>query len=236
MTPCNIKNIRPYNRMSDEITTIAADYIYLVFLGASDIIGKIVNKLNEDAKACNGDPTDYKTYRAFKNKPINIYVKNDISKPCVRMLESQKIQEILRNDAIKRITDSNRSKSKDKISKEIIDENDIESCIKYVELDEGIETAQCLTYADITDNNSVKRKTPAKNLSMLMVLNEADTHYKLSFPVLQLDEEENPDKLISGWLKEHNLENDIVKELVIRPTTIVGKEHDILVFAAFVNE
>jgi len=234
--------------MSDKITTIiAADYIYLVFLGSSDIIEKIVNKLNEDSKTSinTNDLTDYKTYRAFKNKPINIYVKNDISDPCVELLESPKIQAILRNDAIKRITDKirltdvNRSKLKPSIDINIninIDEDDIESCIKYIELDEGIETAQCLTYADITGNNSVKRKTPAKNLSMLLVLNEAETHYKLSFPILQLDEEENPDKLISGWLKEHELENDLVKELVIRPINIVGKEHDILVFTAFVNE
>jgi len=70
---------------------------------------------------------------------------------------------------------------------------------------------------------------------MLMVLSETETHYKLRFPDLQLEEEENPDILISNWLKENDL-SDIVRELIIRPINIVGTEHDILVFAAFVNE
>jgi hypothetical protein len=69
----------------------------------------------------------------------------------------------------------------------------------------------------------------------LMVIVDTDSHYKLGYPILQLDEEENPDKLISKWLKDHSLE-DLVRELTIRPINIVGNDHDILVFAAFVNE
>jgi hypothetical protein len=81
-----------------------------------------------------------------------------------------------------------------------------------------------------------KRKTPISNLMMIMVMIRNDTHYKLSYPILQLDEEENPDKLVSKWLSDHDISKDDVHDVSIRPVHIVGKEHDILVFSAFVNE
>ena len=71
---------------------------------------------------------------------------------------------------------------------------------------------------------------------MIMVLLPSDTHYKLSFPILHLDEEENPDKLVSKWLADHDISKADVSVVSIEPVKIVGKEHDILVFSAFVNE
>ena len=90
-------------------------------------------------------------------------------------------------------------------------------------LDEGIETAQCLTYAE-----------GYKNFYMLLEIIHEPTHFRLTFPILQLDEEVNPDELISTWIIKNNISN-IAKDLTVKPVNIVGIEHDILVFAACIN-
>lgn len=166
----------------DKITTIiAADYMYIVFIGSNEELGKIINKLNtqENNK---------------KNK--DIYLLCSITEPCINMLDGELIRGIADN--------------------------------KYVILDEGVETTQCLIYADISSNDS---SNAINNMSLMMVINTFDSYYKLSYPILQLEEEENPDKLIRKWLIDHNLTSEI-KELTIRPVNIVGNEHDILVFSA----
>jgi hypothetical protein len=226
-------------------TIIAADYMYLVFLGNNETIGKMVDKLNKNAEKpqdslLNTDKS-YKSYKIIKNKIVNIYVKSEISSPCIDMLEEDQIQKILVNDAIAHIKKMRVSKSpkigSNDDSNEIT-ESDIDENKKYVILDEGVETAQCLTYADVSSNDiaAAKRKTPSADLMMIMVMIGNDSHYKLSYPVLQLDEEENPDKLVSKWLSEHDISKDDVHDVSIRPVHIVGNEHDILVFSAFVNE
>jgi hypothetical protein len=225
-----------YNRMTnDKVTTIiAADYMYLVFLGDDNIMEKIVDKLNKDVNETIETLKNNKTYKSSKVQQRIIYMKSDISSPCIDILESDHILEILRNDAIDNIK---KIKKNIKLNIDEISEQDIDVNKKYVTPDEGVETAQCLTYADVSCNDTTisKRKTNINNLMMLMVIVDTDSHYKLGYPILQLDEEENPDKLISKWLKDHSLE-DLVRELTIRPINIVGNDHDILVFAAFVNE
>jgi len=226
-------------------TIIAADYMYLVFLGNNETIGKMVDKLNKNAE----NPQDslpnidksYKSNKIIKNKIVNIYVQSEISSPCIDMLEGDQIQKILVNDAIEHIKKTRASKSSkigSNINNDEITESDIDENKKYVILDEGVETAQCLTYADVSSNDiaAAKRKTPSTDLMMIMVMIGNDSHYKLSYPVLQLDEEENPDKLVSKWLSEHDISKDDVHDVSIRPVHIVGNEHDILVFSAFVNE
>lgn len=224
---------------NDKVTTIiAADYMYLVFLGDEDIMGKIVDKLNKDVNEMLELAKHNKSYKSSKIHQRLIYMKSDIASPCIDILESDAIIEILRNDAINNIKKMRSNKVNKNISDVVkISEQDIDVNKKYVTPDEGVETAQCLTYADVSCNDTTisKRKTNVNNLMMLMVMVDTDSHYKLSFPILQLDEEENPDKLISKWLKDHKLE-DLVRELTIRPINIVGNDHDILVFAAFVNE
>lgn len=248
---------------NDKVTTIiAADYMYLVFLGDDDIMEKIVDKLNKDVVEMLEFAKNNKTYKSTKTQHRLIYMKSDIASPCIDILESEKTQEILRSDAITNILQQNKTKvhnkpkyktqnktqskahnktqnNQNKINTNTSDisEQDIDINKKYVMPDEGVETAQCLTFADVSCNESIiaKRKTNINNLMMLMVMIDTDSHYKLSFPILQLDEEENPDKLISKWLKDHKLE-DLVRELTIRPINIVGNDHDILVFAAFINE
>lgn len=214
----------------DKITTIiAADYMYLVFLGEEETIDRVMNKLNKNAENAdkqNENDKSYKSYKSNKLKPIHRYIKYEISNPCVGMLDEEQIQKILIDDAKKTINKNNTGP---------VTDGQIDIHKKYVILDEGVETAQCLTYADISsiDISFSKNRNNTTKLMMLMVMISNDTHYKLSFPILQLDEEENPDKLISKWLKDHNLE-DIVKELTIRPVNIVGNEHEILVFTAFI--
>jgi len=221
---------------NDKVTTIiAADYMYLVFLGDDGIMDKIVDKLNNDVNDMIETSKNNKTYKS-KIQQKRIYMKYDVSSPCIDILESNHISDILRNDAINDIKKL-RTKSSFMNDNKEISEQDIDVNKKYVTPDEGVETAQCLTYADLSCNDATisKRKTGINNLMMLMVMVDTDSHYKLSFPILQLDEEENPDKLISKWLKDHKLE-ELVVELTIRPINIVGNDHDILVFAAFVNE
>lgn len=219
---------------NDKVTTIiAADFMYLIFLGKCDIMERIVNKLNNDVEISLSAIKNIKSYRSTKTQQRFIYIKHDICTPCIDVLESENVQKILYDDAVINIK---KYKKKNQES-EIITAHDIDIHKKYVIPDEGVETAQCLTYADISCNDTIisRQKIHNKDLMMLMVMIESDTHYKLSFPVLQLDEEENPDKLISKWLKDHNIDN-LVKELTIRPINIVGNEHDILVFTAFVIE
>jgi hypothetical protein len=164
--------------MNKETTIIAADYMYLIFLGREEIIDKIINKLNNDKKT--------------------LYIKYEISNPCINLIDDNEIRKIISSE-------------------------------KYIIIDEGVETAQCLTYADISSNNDSTKM-------MIMMLIDNGSYYKLSFPILQLDEEENPDKLVSKWLISHNISKSDISNITIRPVQIVGTDHDILVFSALINE
>lgn len=196
--------------------TISADFMYLVFLGNDEIMGKIVDKLNDFT------PPNPKKITVKKN----IYVTHDMATPCIDILETEQIQSILRTEAIKNIKKPN------------VTDSDIDDHKKYVIIDEGVETAQCLVCANVS-HKEVGETTKTVNFTaeytMLMIMIDELTHYKLSFPAIQLGEEENADEIVSRWLKDNNIE-DIVRELTIRPVNIVGTEHDILVFVAFVDE
>ena len=233
---------------SEKAVTIQADYMYLIFLGDTDTIDKIVEKLNKNDEKINNEKTNNepnklnkeRLIQTDKNKQPLIYIKCEINNPCINMIEEDHIQKILTDDALKQIETlrAKNKKSNNKENKNVeVTDSDIDSNKKYIKLDEGVETAQCLTYADVSSNDvaAIKRKTPGPKLVMVMVMMKNDSCFTLSYPILQLDQEENPDKLISKWLKEHNLKS-IVRELTIRPVHIVGNEHDILVFSAFVNE
>jgi len=200
------------SNVNDMTTIIAADYMYLIILGDDDVIHKIVNKLNKQSK----------------EKKINTqYTMCRIDKPCAELLDDDYIQNILINEA-KDTVSTNKSDNN------IVD-SDIDRYKKYIVFDEGIETAQCLTYADILSTDiSYYKNNNKENNSMLMELIDTNTYYKISYPILQLGEEVTPDDLISAWI----INNDIVslaKDLTIKPVNIVGTEHDILVFAAYIN-
>ena len=190
---------------NDELTTIiAADYMYLIILGDEKTIGRLVNKLNYDAK---------------KNNLSKRFIINNIDVTCAEMLDNEDIQNILTKEAKKKIKKNNKDNGENKTVSDI----NIDIHKKYVVIDEGIETAQCLTFAE-----------GYKNYFMLMEIINEPTCYKVSFPILQLDEEVNPDELISDWITDNGV-SDIAKDLTVKPVNIVGTDHDILVFAACVN-
>jgi hypothetical protein len=69
----------------DELTIIAADYMYLIILSDEFTIKKIVNKLNSNNNE--------------KNK--NFYIMNDIDKPCAEILDDEYIKKIIIDEAKK---------------------------------------------------------------------------------------------------------------------------------------
>lgn len=195
---------------NDLTTIIAADYMYLIILGNEDIMGNIVKKLNNNKK------NNY------------IYVSHQIDHPCAEMLEEKHIKDILTTEAIETF-------NKDNNNNELITDTDIDLLKKYMIFDEGVETAQCLTYADLSGTDLALFKNCKKSRNyMLMEIKSNNSHFKISYPILQLDEEVNPDDLISTWIIDNDIA-DIAKDLTIKPVNIVGTEHDILVFAACIN-
>jgi hypothetical protein len=50
-----------------------------------------------------------------------------------------------------------------------------------------------------------------------------------------LEDETEPEKLISSWVNANNLEY-VMDKLIIRPVNIVGSDNEILVFAARIPE
>jgi hypothetical protein len=93
----------------------------------------------------------------------------------------------------------------------------------YVMLAEGIETAQCLVYAE-----------GYGNYYMLMEMSNHHTHRKVSYPIIQLDDEISPEKLITSWIVDNDIV-DIAREITIKPGSIIGKENDIFVFIGIIN-
>ena len=84
--------------MSDDEYTniISADYMYLIILGEDEIINKIVNRMNKNAK------------KKGNNK---YFTSNRIDKPCAEMLDDETIQEKLINDAKNSIIEENNNDS-----------------------------------------------------------------------------------------------------------------------------
>lgn len=195
----------------DNFTTIiVADYMYLIVLGDDKTIQKLINILNSDSNSNN------------MSKPF--FIMHNIDKPCAELLDDELLQQLIINEAKNNIFKNTKSNN--------ISENDIDIHKKYIVFDEGVETAQCLAYADISSNDLFNMN---KNKSyMIIQIIDNTTYYKISFPILQLDEEINPDELISSWIVENNL-TSVLKDITIKPVNIVGTYHDILVFVAHIN-
>ncbi len=208
----------------NELTTIiAADYMYLIILGTYQTLNKIITKLNEKTEPeteiyRNKKRANTKSYNNANATLNKTYIMTYIDKPCAEIIEMDEIQNIILEDAKKTINDMKKN------NVHIDDEDDgMDLCKKRIDLDEGIETAQCLTYAE-----------GYKNYYMLLEIIHEPDHFRLTYPILQLDEEVNPEELISSWIIKNNISN-IAKDLTIKPVNIVGKVHDILVFAACIN-
>lgn len=92
---------------------------------------------------------------------------------------------------------------------------------KSVVLDEGIETAQCYTYAEGYNNQSY----------MLMNITEENDKYILGYPKFELGDEEDPEIIIENWFKKKvkRLPSGIKKNMKL--ITVVGSQSNILVIA-----
>lgn len=99
--------------------------------------------------------------------------------------------------------------------------NDGKKNIKTVCLDDGVETAQCYTYAEGYHSQSY----------MLMNVHEDDNRYILGFPKFELGDEEDPEIIIEDWFKKRvkRLPSGIKKNMKL--ITVVGPQTNILVIA-----
>jgi hypothetical protein len=98
--------------------------------------------------------------------------------------------------------------------------------IKNVTLDDGVETAQCYTYAEGYHCQSY----------MLMSVHEDDTKYILGYPKFELGDEEDPEIIIEGWFKKRvkRLPSGIKKNMKL--ITVVGPQTNILVIATKIKK
>jgi hypothetical protein len=188
---------------NDEVTTVAADFMYLVILGDSDIIDNIATEMNKEA-------TNNNTNKIYKSIDIDIQVDY--------LPETPEFQDILMSDVNKRI------ELQLPRSIQSSDSDDLQNSKKYFVMGEGVETAQCYTCGE-----------GYVNVNMLIEIEAKSEHFTITYPVLNLDDEVNPEDLISSWIINNNISH-VADNLHIRLVNMVGTNHDILVFAAFVNK
>lgn len=96
-----------------------------------------------------------------------------------------------------------------------------ESLGKDIMLDDGIESAQCRTYAEGYH----------KDTYMLMCVEEECDEFKLGFPKFDFGDEEYPDIVVENWLKKKvkKMPSGIKKNM--KPIAVVGPKSNILVVA-----
>ena len=96
-----------------------------------------------------------------------------------------------------------------------------ESLQKEIQLDIGIETAQCYTYAEGYDNKNY----------MVLSLETLPDKIILSYPKITLSDDGDAEKTIFDWTKKRlgKVPKSIKKSL--RPITLVGDQDEILVFS-----
>ena len=190
--------------MDDDVTEVAADFMYLVVLGDEDIIEQIANALN----------VNYSNVNASNAQQ---YLSIDVDTQIDHLPETKRFRNMLN---AKLRTNLNASNGSNTSSESTVSNA---SNIKYFVMGEGVETAQCYTYGE--EDNVQK---------MLIEITENDESFVISFPVLNLDDEMNPDDMIDSWIKEKDL-IDVIDNCNTKLINMVGTEHDILVFAAYVE-
>jgi len=153
------------------------------------------------------------------NKIIKIMNQNQENKHYIPIHTETPMAEILDSDIIKKILIDDCIRDDREMSQKELAER-----MKYCIFAEGMETAQCLIYAD-----------GYRKDHMLMEVSDEKSYFKISFPVIQLDEEVSPDKLIGEWILKHHIQS-IVNDITIRPVSIVGHKNDILVFVSLINK
>lgn len=199
--------------------TITADLMYLIVLGDNTSITKIVDKMNDNNSIKLNSPKKSK----HNDKQI-VYIKHDMSVPCSELLDCDIIKDILKSDAIKKIKQSGI------VTNDPTLQTNIEHQSRFVIPADGVESAQSFAYADINSGD----KNNIDDLKMLLLIKETDGHYELTYPEISLGLEEDAGALVSRWLKTNDL-NEIIKQIIVRPINIVGKDNEILVFTAFIK-
>ena len=96
---------------------------------------------------------------------------------------------------------------------------------KPVLLDDGVETAQCYTYAEGYH----------KQLYMLMMLDDKNDSYIFGYPKIELSDDEDPELLVEEWFEKkiNKIPNGIKKNMKL--ITVVGSNTNILVIATKIN-
>lgn len=95
---------------------------------------------------------------------------------------------------------------------------------EYIEFAEGVEQAQTLTFAEGYN----------KTYKILYEVEKLESKIEIRYPKLSLEDETEPEKLISSWIKKLKLV-ELMEKIIIRPVNIVGNINEILVFAARIN-
>jgi hypothetical protein len=121
-----------------------------------------------------------------------------------------------------KIDNPSANKCDELIKNIILDDNNIKS-FKNIILDDGIETAQCYTYAEGYNNQ----------LYMLMILtkNNNSNNYILGFPKFNLNDDDDPEILIENWFRKKIKRIPTGLKKNFKLITIVGKNTNILVIA-----
>lgn len=221
---------------NEEVTTVAADFMYLIMIGEPEIMERVAVAMNSNTE---------------KNGVSKFYVSVDIDTPLDNLPETPLFQKILINgcsdmrniqnmrniggDTQKQhigvknnLADSEFSEDSNLVTEvveavEDLQSSDYISSKKYYVMGEGVETAQCHTYGE-----------GYTNVSMLIEIEDDTEYFTITFPILNLDDEVNPEDLISNWILKNNLSH-VADNLNIRLVNMVGTNHDILVFAAYIN-
>lgn len=93
---------------------------------------------------------------------------------------------------------------------------------KKINVDNGIESAQCYTFAEGLNKKSY----------MLLMLEEGENNVTFSYPKMNLDDDADPEELIHTWIKKRvgKIPYGIKKSM--KPLTLVGVDDNILVYMA----
>ena len=96
---------------------------------------------------------------------------------------------------------------------------------KNITIDNGVEIAQCYTYAEGYDSEN----------HIIMIINNDSKPSVLGFPKMELNDDGDPEKTIFDWIKNHT--NKIPKSIKksLKPITLVGANDEILVFSAMLT-
>jgi hypothetical protein len=98
--------------------------------------------------------------------------------------------------------------------------------IKNVKIDDGVETAQCYTYAEGYHSQ----------LYMLMRITEDENSYILGYPKFELEDDEDPELLVEDWFRQRTKKIPGGLRKNMKLITVVGADTNILVIATKINK